>query len=63
MARRCPARPSLSIMMKVSRITVRRAIEELAARGLVVRAQGRDTRVRQNIGRTHYRECRRPLGK
>ena len=45
-----PSETELVRMMKVSRITVRRAIEELAARGLVVRAQGRGTRVRQNIG-------------
>ena len=45
-----PSETELVHLMNVSRITVRRAIEELAARGLVVRAQGRATRVRQNIG-------------
>ena len=45
-----PSETDLVRMMGVSRITVRRAIDELAARGLVVRAQGRNTRVRKNIG-------------
>jgi GntR family transcriptional regulator len=45
-----PSEVELVRMMGVSRITVRRAIDELAARGLVVRAQGRSTRVRRNIG-------------
>jgi GntR family transcriptional regulator len=45
-----PSENELVESMGVSRITVRRAIDELAARGLVVRAQGRATRVRQNIG-------------
>lgn len=45
-----PSESELVRSMGVSRITVRRAIDELAARGLVVRAQGRSTRVRQNIG-------------
>lgn len=45
-----PSETELVRMMGVSRITVRRAIDELVARGLVVRAQGRNTRVRKNIG-------------
>jgi GntR family transcriptional regulator len=45
-----PSESELVSIMGVSRITVRRAIDELAARGLVVRAQGRNTKVRQNIG-------------
>lgn len=45
-----PSETQLIRMMGVSRITVRRAIDELVARGLVVRAQGRNTRVRKNIG-------------
>jgi GntR family transcriptional regulator len=45
-----PSETELVGMMGVSRITVRRAIDELVARGLVVRAQGRNTRVRGNIG-------------
>ena len=45
-----PSETELIRMMGVSRITVRRAIDELVARGLVVRAQGRNTRVRKNIG-------------
>jgi GntR family transcriptional regulator len=45
-----PSETDLVRMMGVSRITVRRAIDELVARGLVVRAQGRNTRVRSNIG-------------
>src|SRR5579863_5685309 len=45
-----PSETELVRVMGVSRITVRRAIDELVARGLVVRAQGRNTRVRKNIG-------------
>jgi GntR family transcriptional regulator len=45
-----PSETELIRMMGVSRITVRRAIDELVARGLVLRAQGRNTRVRRNIG-------------
>ncbi len=41
-----PGEASLGAKFGVSRITVRRALDELAARGLVERAQGRPTTVR-----------------
>lgn len=45
-----PSESDLVARFGVSRITVRRAIDELVGRGLVLRAQGRGTRVRRNIG-------------
>src|SRR3954452_3331714 len=40
-----PSEPDLSIRFGVSRMTVRQALGELAAQGLIVRQQGRATRV------------------
>lgn len=45
-----PSESELVQSFGVSRITVRRALDELVARGLVLRAQGRSTRVRRDIG-------------
>jgi GntR family transcriptional regulator len=40
-----PSEPDLSVQFGVSRITAKRALDELAAAGLAVREQGRGTRV------------------
>jgi len=40
-----PSEQELMALFRVSRITVRRALDELAMRGLIVRQQGRGTRV------------------
>lgn len=42
-----PTEPELEKSFRVSRITIRRAIDELVAEGLVVRQQGRGTFVRE----------------
>lgn len=42
---RLPAEPELATVYGVSRITVRRAIQDLAGRGLVVVSRGRGTYV------------------
>lgn len=46
-----PSEQELSIQLGVSRITAKRALDELAATGLAVREQGRGTRVHSSPGR------------
>jgi GntR family transcriptional regulator len=50
-----PTEQELVTLFGVSRITVRRALNELAARGLIVREQGRGTRVATYVPRTRLR--------
>lgn len=45
-----PSEPDLATAYGVSRITAKRALDEIAAAGLAVREQGRGTRVRLNSG-------------
>src|SRR4029079_3475175 len=47
---RMPGDVALGEHFNVSRITIRRALDELAARGLVERVQGRGTTVRHRSG-------------
>lgn len=50
-----PSEQELSAQFRVSRITAKRALDELAAAGLAVREQGRGTRVHSAAGRTVVR--------
>jgi GntR family transcriptional regulator len=56
-----PSEQELSAEYKVSRITAKRALDELAADGLVVREQGRGTRVCINTHSTSVRGSVRGL--
>src|SRR5262245_35798965 len=47
-----PSEQEISHQLGVSRITAKRALDELAAAGLVIREQGRGTRVNATPGRT-----------
>jgi len=50
-----PSEQELSAQFSVSRITAKRALDELAAAGLAIREQGRGTRVHSAPGRTVVR--------
>ena len=54
-----PSEQELSAQFNVSRITAKRALDDLAADGLVVREQGRGTRVCINTHSTSVRGRRR----